>query len=232
MDHPSERSRCVRKGPREVHFTDVWCINRDRRDHMALDVRVSERVRTGRSTIARERIRCIRGDANVELTRVLDAIHPNAYVFVFADMEAPKQCHWVTIEALRTHRQHKSVDLYMLFPLDMALKRLVSRNPVTVAQSARVLNAFFGDDRWRSVLHLRQTGSDADKDELGRALINLYVERLRNHWAHVEMICDVRRGMHHKLYKMLYASDNLAGKKIAAWAKRRAQSQGELTLGP
>jgi three-Cys-motif partner protein len=209
----------------DIHFTHAWCINKSRRDFAALEARLDQRVEAGRSRIPRERIHGIAGDANRELRGVLDQIHPKAYVLAFADMEAPKQCPWETIEALRAYRGHESVDLYILFPLDMALKRLLSSNPATVEQSASVLNGFYGDDRWRPLLELRKSGSDADRDELGRKALQLYMERLREKWHHVDVISDVKRGMHHKLYKMLYASDNVAGRKIAAWAKRRSPEQ-------
>jgi len=214
----------------DLSFTDAFFINRDRRDHQALRERIERRINFGRSRMPREQIQCIRGDANEKLRAILDQIDPRSYILVFADMEAPKQCRWSTVEALRRYRSHQSVDLYILFPLDMALKRLLSRNAATVEQSARTLDSFFGDDRWRGLLRFRQTDSQADRDALSRGLLDLYVCRLRELWTHVEVICDIRRGMHHRLYKMLFASKDDAGRKIAAWAKRRSRRQVELAL--
>jgi three-Cys-motif partner protein len=214
-----------------LHFTDAWFVNLDSKDHGALGERIRRRVESGRSLIQDARIRSIKGDANEQCRQILEAIHPKSYVLVFADIEAPKQCAWSTIEALRLYRRHESVDLYVLFPLDMGLRRLVSKNEQTVRECAATLDRFYGDDRWRQLIPLRSIGSDASSQTLSRELLRLYLDRLREHWEHVDIVADVRRGTNHRLYKMLFASDDEAGKKIARWAKRRAQKQEQLDFG-
>lgn len=197
-------------------FTNAVFVNRDRRDHEALEHRVAIRSAEGRSRIPATRVTCVRGDANDIVADVMRRVHKRAYAFVFADMEAPRQFPWSSVAALR-EQGHTSVDLYMLFPLDMALKRLLSSNPKTVEQSAAVLTSFYGTENWRPLLRYRE-GSGAD---LGRAAQRLYLEQLRTLWKHAVEVCDVRRGANHRLYKMLYASDNKAGENIARWAARR-----------
>lgn len=197
-------------------FTDAVFVNRDRRDHEALEQRVAFRAADGRSRISVHRVRCIRGDANKVVGDVMRSVHKRAYAFVFADMEAPRQFPWTSVIALR-EQGHTSVDLYMLFPLDMALKRLLSSNPKTVEQSASVLTSFYGTEDWRPLLRYRE-GSGA---ELGLAAQRLYLDRLRTLWSHAVEVCDVRRGANHRLYKMLYASNNTGGEDIARWAARR-----------
>jgi three-Cys-motif partner protein len=204
------------EGSPPVSFTDAVFVNRDRRDHSALQARIASRVSEGRSRLGLDRIACHRGDANVCVSAIMRTVHPRAYAFVFADMEAPRQFPWTSVEAL-TSQGHQSVDLYMLFPLDMALKRLISRNPTTVAQSAKVLTAFFGTEDWRPLLRHREGRGS----ELGRELQALYVSRLREIWKHADEVCDVRRGSSHRLYKMLYASNSDVGKRIARWAAKR-----------
>jgi three-Cys-motif partner protein len=146
---------------------------------------------------------------------IMSRIHKRAYVFVFADMEAPRQFPWSSVEALRA-QGHESVDLYMLFPLDMALKRLLSTNPRTVEQCSKTLTAFYGTETWRELLQHRRGSSH----ELGAAAQRLYVSRLQERWGYAGEVCDVRRGANHRLYKMLYASKHPAGKRIAEWAAR------------
>ena len=216
--------------PPAVHFTHAWFVNRDRRDHSALQERIRRRVEAGTSHIPTDNIRCIRGDANEEIRGVLEATNPRSYMLVFADMESPKQCPWSSIEALRTHRQHTSVDLYVLFPLGMALKRLLSRNPATVASATPVLDRFFGTDAWRALLSLRQFDSAANNEELGRGLLDLYKRQLNQYWQHVDVVGNISRGMNHRLYKMLFATNSEAGKRIAAWARKRAPAQLGLGL--
>jgi len=217
-------------GERTLRFTDVYLVNLDLNDHAALDTRVNSRCADGRAVVPRDHIHCMSGDANQQIRPILDSINPLSYVLAFADMEAPKQCHWSTIQDLCKYRNHQSVDLYVLFPLSMALRRLVSRNPETVEQAAPTLDTFYGDDRWRPVLEHRRTDSRADTQAVGRELLHLYVDRLRECWRYVDVICDVRRGSSHQLYKMIFASNSKAGEKIAKWAKRRSGDQGDLGL--
>jgi len=214
-----------------VHFTEAWLVNRDRRDHSALEHRIQRRIDEHRSHLAVDRIHCIRGDANARVRSILDATNPRSYMLVFADMESPKQCPWSSIASLRTHRSHGSVDLYILFPLGMALKRLMSRNNETVLEATPVLDAFFGTDAWRALLALRQIDSQANSEELGRGLLELYIRQLHQHWKHVDVVGTIARGTNHRLYKMLFASNHDAGKRIAAWAKRRAPAQLGLQFG-
>ena len=136
--------------PRElsIAFTDAIFVNRDHRDHRALNERLAARVAAGRCRIAPDRLVTERGDANELISRIMGQIHPRAYAFVFADMEAPRQFPWTSVQTLRASG-HESVDLYMLFPLDMALKRLLSTNPCTVAQCSATLTSFYGTDEWR-----------------------------------------------------------------------------------
>lgn len=211
-------------------FTDCWFLNLDRRDHIALEKRIDGRVKAGRSRLPRNHVHCIHGDANVEVLGILDAIQPRDYILAFADMEAPKQCPWSTIRALREHRDHTSVDLYVLFPLDMALKRLISRNQKTVAESAHTLNAFFGNEKWRELQPHRAVNSEGSRAELGRGLLDMYRNQLQSLWKYVEVVADIRRGTSHQLYKMMFASNNTAGRDIALWAKKRTPSQMALGL--
>lgn len=197
-------------------FTDTVFVNRDRRDHAALGERLRRRVAEERCRVSPERLLTIRGDANALIGGIMSQIHPRAYAFVFADMEAPRQFPWSSVEALRA-QGHESVDLYMLFPLDMALKRLLSSKPKTVEQSAATLTAFYGNDEWRALLRHREGSSH----ELGRAAQSLYESQLRAIWPYVGEVCDIRRGQNHRLYKMLYASKDPAGKRIADWASKR-----------
>lgn len=145
-------------------------------------------------------------------------------------MEAPKQLPWSSVEALRHFRGHESVDLYLLFPLDMALKRLLSRNPATRESCASVLTGFFGSEAWRELIRFREANSDSSRADLGRGLLDLYLRQLRALSKHADIALDVRRGMNHRLYKMLFATNSDVGRKIALWAKQRSNQQFGLGL--
>lgn len=214
-------------GARDEHltFTDAVFVNHSAHDHAALAARVDRRCAQGRSRIPRTRIETRHGDTNACLPDILSTIDPRTYVFAFADMEAPRQCPWRTIAQLRA--RHRSVDLYLLFPLDMALKRLVDYSGAET--HAAVLTEFFGTDAWRGLRPLRQ--SNALRHDLGRGLEALYLQQLRTRWRYADVVSEVRRGTHHKLYKMLFASDHPAGEKLARWAKRRTEQDATPQLG-
>src|SRR5213075_2593676 len=86
---------------------------------------VERLVKSGRSRLDLENIDLISNDANRAVSQVLRGIPKRAYVLVFADMEAPKQWPWESMRALKA-QGHESVDLYTLFPLDMAIVRLLA----------------------------------------------------------------------------------------------------------
>lgn len=211
-------------------FTKVVAVNAVGLDHRALEERVARLLAAGQSRLRPDQIELVRGDANAELPRILGTIHPRAYIFAFADIEAPRQWPWSSVEALRAHH-HRSVDLYALFPLEMALNRLFSYAETHKRRYAHILTRFFGSEEWRKIDERRIT--KAQSPDLRRALEQLYLRRLREHWRYVESAVEVKRRGGHFLYKMIFASNHDAGKRIAAWAKRatrRANSGGQGSL--
>ena len=212
-------------------FTHAALVNRDGRDHRALEQRVRRAVREGRSRVPLEDIDLLQGNSNQVIYSILRKIDPRAYVFVFADLEAIRQLPWQTVEALRKYRDHESVDLYMLFPLDMGIKRLVSYNPSSTESCAPALTEFFGTDEWRQLVRFRE--SSAFAADLGRRLEKLYLTRLEKLWRYVDVVAEVTRGERHRLYKMILASDHPAGAKIGKWAKKKTKgdSSDQFDLG-
>ncbi len=211
----------------DLSFTHAVFINARASDHEALDARVTRRCDGGESRIARDKIRLLRGDANTKIARVLRGIPQAAYVLVFADMEAPNQWPWESMRALRA-QGHGSVDLYMLFPLDMAIMRLMAYNKERLERHAGALTNFFGTDAWRSLSARRQT--DAHSMQLRRELVELYLKRLRTLWSHAGEMVDVYLRGEQRLYKMLFASDHPAANRIAQWIRKHATPdiQGDL----
>lgn len=211
-------------------FTRVIAVNAVGLDHRALEQRVDRLIATGESRLRRDQVELIQGDSNEELPRILAGIHRRAYTFVFADIEAPRQWPWRSVEALRA-QGHQSVDLYALFPLEMALNRLFSYAVTHKGRYARILTQFFGSEEWREIDERRIT--EAQSPKLRRELEQLYLRRLGEYWQYVESAVEVRRRGAHFLYKMLFASNHPAGKRIAAWAKyatRRSDSGGQGSL--
>jgi len=221
--------RYVGQRRQDLSFTHAVFINAMPRDDQALRIRVERLVESGRSRLARENIDLISGDANRSIFQVLRGIPKRAYVLVFADMEAPKQWPWASMRALKA-QGHESVDLYTLFPLDMAIVRLLAYRRDHADRYAEALTRFFGTDAWRGLAGRRLT--EAQAPQLRRDLVKLYLDQLRTLWKHAGEMVDVYLRGERRLYKMLFASDHPAGKAIADWIKNHSSEQDQGDLFP
>jgi len=219
--------RYVGQHRQDLSFTHAVFINAMDRDDDALQARVNRMVESGESRLVRENIDLIPDDANRVIAGILGRVPQRAYVLVFADMEAPKQWPWDSMKALKA-QGHESVDLYTLFPLDMAIMRLLAYRKDHFDRYAEALTRFFGTEAWRSLAERRLT--DAQSPRLRRDLVNLYLDQLRTLWKHAGEMVDVYLRGERRLYKMLFACDHPAGKAISEWIKTHssAQNQGEL----
>ena len=210
-----------------LSFTDAYLVNQVTEEDDALRRRIEQRIAAGRSRIPARRIHLLHGDANQVVYSILREVDPRAYVFVFADPNAPSDLPWRTIEALRRHRGHQSVDLYMLFPSDMGLRRMMGYTIEQIEVNAPAMDLFYGGHEWRTCLPHRR--SEALRGDFIRCLEATYLTKLRTLWAHADAICDVRREDGQRLYRMLFASDDPAGAAIGRWAKGQvgARSSGD-----
>lgn len=211
-----------------LYFTHLALVNLDKKAHQALEARVDRHCEDGFCRAPRAHIDLFQGDANRLVNAIMRKIDPKAYVFVFLDIEAPKQLPFSTVRALMSHN-HTSVDLFVLFPLDMALKRILSYNGATVEQSSDTLTGFFGTEKWRPLVEQRVT--DAQSPELGRQVLQLYMDQLRRDWRYVNVVRDVRRDGGTKMYKMLFATNHDAGKDISEWSASQPAKRGQLDFG-
>lgn len=211
-----------------VHFTNAVFVNLYERDWAALQQRVEHACSQGRSRVRLTGIQNIRGDSNKLLPGIMREIPVLDYVFVFADIEGVRQLPWQTLAELKCHG-HVSVDLYLLFPLEMAIKRLISYSAEHTAKYATRLSAFFGDDGWKALANERIT--DTQSPRLWKSLEKMYIEKLHGlGWRHVGVQRDIvirgRRG----LYRMLFASNSEVAETLANW-ERSTSGPGQLGLG-
>jgi three-Cys-motif partner protein len=207
--------------PGIVGFTDATLVNLYEVHHDALRSRVDALCAAGRSGLPRSRIQLLQADANEAIPAILSRIHRRAYVFVFADPESPNQLPWESVEALRA-QGHESVDLYLLFPLDMALIRCTAWNPARLEPNAAALTRFFGTEDWRGLVAKRVT--DKDRERLWKDLEALYMERLRAvGWNFVRRAREVRRKGDHRLYQMIFATNHPLADELAEWEGQEAQ---------
>lgn len=204
-----------------VGFTNAVLVNVDELAHLALEYRVNRHCEDGRCLIPTARVKCIHRDANAAVTEIMRAIPKYSYLLVFADIEKPNQLPFTTVQAIKA-QGHTAVDFCVLFPLDMALVRMLSFNRVSVEENARALTSFLGTERWRDYLAQRRTTND--NPELYQAIQELYCEQLRGlDWKYVEETRYVHRRGNARLYKLLLATNNEVGKKLAVWSANRRQ---------
>ena len=201
-------------------FTDAVFVNNVEWEHLALATRVSRVVEGGKSRIPINRIRLLRGDANNVLPQIMKSIGKRDYVIAFADITGPSHWPFTSVEELR-RQGHRSVDFYMLFPLEMALVRKLSFRKEMTERYAADITAFFGTDEWRPIWERRRTSSDTQKLKL--ELIELYRSQLGKVWKHPKMQEKIGRSAKARLYSMFFATDNEIGSNLAKWQQRRLQ---------
>lgn len=184
-------------------FTELYFIEQDER--LADEL---ERLLATRDP--EDRARVVRGDANVELPRIVRSKNLRAPIFVLLDTDAIEPA-WSTIEEIAPWR----TELLINFPLGFALNRNAASPKVP---------AYFGTDEWRPLWDARNTAV--------RSLLDLYKRRLRE-LGYVEQIEDDRlirtapggQGQH--LYYLIPASKVPAAKSIWEWVFRQPEGSGQ-----
>lgn len=210
------------KGKLGRGFDSCHFVNLDPAHDAALRARVG-RLPDAELTVPRERIHYWHRDANAAVSDVMQRLPVRDYNFVFADPENARQLPWSTVEALKL-QGHQAVDLYVLFPWGMHIRRQMAAQP-------RVFDDFFGTDAWRDILaRHRMFGQRVER---ARAMRDLYLTQLRRHWVYAQEVLPVNLRGDQNLYWMLFASSHKAGSDIcagAAAAMRKRSHQGELFL--
>jgi three-Cys-motif partner protein len=121
-------------------------------------------------------IRIERGDANDVLRRWCQQTDWQKHrAVVFLDPYG-MQVEWATIEAIA---KTKAIDLWILFPLGMAVNRLLTRKEPPPKNWADALTRFFGNEDWRQEFYAKKKErtlfgdeeterKDADFEQIGR----------------------------------------------------------------
>jgi three-Cys-motif partner protein len=174
----------VSRTKEQASFTDAVFVNAAEKDHEALLARVERVCALGESRIPRSHIDLRNADANVELVRVLRDIPVYDYVFAFVDITGIEHLPFETLRLFKKYR-HASVDLYMLFPVEMTLGRKLSFDSAMTERYAESLTAFFDGDEWRA--HWKERRTPAESERMKAALTKLYVEKLQTVWKHARV---------------------------------------------
>ncbi|MEK9499859.1 three-Cys-motif partner protein TcmP [Gaopeijia maritima] len=208
-------------------FTEAFLVNKSLADHEALTRRVDLMVEEGLINIPRARIHTLHGDANLAIPSILSRIHKKSWVFVYSDIEKPNHWPFRSVEALRA-QGHSSIDLYMLFPLQMAIRRILGFS----ASHPDAISRFYGSEEWRQIVDRTPTSSQSK--EFFREMEALYAERLQSvGWTHVRRQRKVNDVGERTLYYMFFATDHPVAGALADWegvadGDERFRGQGEL----
>lgn len=129
------------------------------------------------------------------------------------------QVDWATIEAIASTR---AIEVFLNFPVGMAIQRLLRRNPENFSAAQRQkLDGYFGSSDWYPALYkkartLFDDDIDAKIEQSGAALVKWYRERLREIFGYVSKAALIRNTRGGHLYYLLLASPNETGAKIAS----------------
>jgi three-Cys-motif partner protein len=209
-----------------VGFTHAKLVNLDPRADEALRQRIANHCADGHCMVPYADVEFFMEDANAIVHALMRRIHTKSYVFVFADIEKPNQLPFETVRALRMHG-HVSVDLCILFPGDMALRRMLPYDWNALQPNIPALDRYLGTERWLGLWKDRKT--QAQSPELIRRIQGLYEQQLRGlGWKHIIETRYVRRVGDAGLYKLLLASNSDAAERFARWSagKQRHRKAG------
>lgn len=132
---------------------------------------------------------------------------------------------WATLEALA---DTGTMEVVINFPVAMAINRLITRSGNVPEKWSAQLTACFGTDEWREVAYSRETdlfGNEVTtkKGDVAERLLNLYVRRLKELFAHVATPRLIRNTRNAPLYYLLWAGPNKLGLKGADYILRQGE---------
>jgi three-Cys-motif partner protein len=188
-------------------------------ERSAKRVRELEKMRTDFPDRARA-IRIEQGDANEVLQqwcRDSDWLRQRAVVFLDP---YGMQVDWATIEAIA---KTQAIDLWTLFPLGMAVNRLLTRNEPPPPQWANALTRFFGNDEWKKEFYQKKKEltlfgeEETERKEANFERIGeFFLKRLKGVFAQVAsnpLIMTNSKGV--PIYLLCFAAGNPKGAPTA-----------------
>jgi three-Cys-motif partner protein len=158
------------------------------------------------------------GDCNLLVDKILSHVPKSAPSFAFLDPSG-LQLRWSTVEKLASHRRgYWKMELLILYPYDMAIKRFISQETFAPA-----LSSFYGNDVWRNEYKSSVLAQEDEKARRGR-FVALYVNGLKNlGYKFVQTYGPLGYGRRY-YYNVIFAGDHPIGAKIMnqVWSKPRA----------
>jgi len=127
------------------------------------------------------------------------------------------QVPWRTLELLG---QTEAIEVFLNFPVGMAIQRLLPRDTGKITDQRRaMLDEYFGSPEWFDVVYrtTRTFFGDAEEkiEQSGKRLVKWYQGRLRAAFGHVTKAALIRNTRRGHLYYLMLASPKRTGARIA-----------------
>ena len=172
-----------------------------------------------RTQFPQRAIRIANEEANSFLVRWSQQLVSSDRAVVFLDPYG-MSVNWSTMEALAATQK---VDLWILFPLGVAVNRLLTKRQLPPKPWADALTRFFGNRDWKSRFYrpnvqqsLFADESALTKDTDFEAIGDYFVERLRDVFVEVSPeYKTLRNSRNSPLYLLCFAASNPRGAPIA-----------------
>jgi len=167
-------------------------------------------------------IEVIIGDCNNEkvIRQLLDLIPRSASTFALIDPIGYRKVHWATIKQLATHGadwKGNKIDLLILFPLEMALLRNLTR-----PECEPSITRLYGNQQWEEIRQDRLSGK-IESDEVRNRLVELFKSGLKGLKYKYVAGFKPPYPSPQPFYHVILASDSNTAIKIMkdAWGKSR-----------
>lgn len=126
------------------------------------------------------------------------------------------QVPWKTIVELG---KTGSIEIFMNFPVGMAIQRLLKRSGDFTPKERNKLDKYFGTEEWFDLIYTKGAslfGSNTIKiKKSGDLLVKWYRKRLREAFGHVSLAREVCSTDGRPLYYLIFAGPNKTGARIA-----------------
>lgn len=167
-----------------------------------------------------EKIRVEAGEANTFLRRLCSQRWFGRRAVLFLDPYG-MQVEWRTLESIAAT---KAIDLWLLFPLGVAVNRMLPRDPKKIPEAwARRLTSLFGEEQWRTAFYEERRQYTFLPDGVAKqmktadfkAITDYFVGRLRTIFAGVSEPLPLESSSNNPLCLLLFAASNPNGADIA-----------------
>ena len=186
------------------------------------DAQDAESLRQLAAARSRDNVAIITGNCNRAdvIRRALDLIPRSASSFAFIDPPGYRMLRWRTIQRLASHGtdwKGNKMDLLIVFPLEMALLRNLTR-PDCQASITRL----YGSQKWQEIKEAKLDGK-IGLAKVRQRLVALFKDGLKG--LGYKHVTDARPAVFSRspVYHLILASDRDSGAKILAdaWGKPR-----------